>query len=456
MSENQDKNWENTFELNKQQHEQRMMMVSDFELDHAIRKGLSQGKKTEGDVRKRRTIFVAAAAMMSVFMIFVASIRVSPAFASTVRDMPGMNKFVDLIRYDSLFAKAMEHDFLQEVGISDTSEDTVFTVGSILADEDRILILYSLKGPKVREGKANDYAAYELTNEKGEKISEQQLSVLPKEIEEAVDTYEKLDFRLLEGQTMPERLILKVNMVDHHYEIPFTVDKKRFAGMREIIPVDKQIEVDGQKVIIDQVTITPLQAKVHVTADPNNTMQINDLIDVRLNDNTDYRRRMETVQGDLSTGERTYFFESPYFSQTESLTLEAKGFFMNKRDQVFTFNTEKVETIHTPSSHIVLDKVEETGDQMQISISAEGIYEQMEYPYFNPFVQFFNEDNKFTDAAGKEYQMDNAKLLMWAGPGTESHEMSFSIPKREYKQPLSFKVKEYPGFAKAEFKMKIK
>ncbi|MEF3352969.1 DUF4179 domain-containing protein [Paenibacillus sp. GYB006] len=456
MSEKQDKKWENAFELNKQLHDQRMMMVSDFELDHAIRKGLSQGKKTDRDVRKRRSIFVAAAAMMSVFMIFVASIRVSPAFASTVRDMPGLNKFVDLIRYDSLFAKAWEHDFLQEVGISDRSEDTVFTVGSILADEDRILILYSLKGPEVREGKANDYMAFELTNGKGEKISEQRLSVLPKEIEEAVDTYEKLDFRLLDGQTMPERLILKVNMIGHHYEIPFTVDKERFAGMREVIPVDKQMEVDGQKVNIDQVTITPLQAKVHVTADPNNTMQINDLVDLRLNDNTDYKRRMETVQGDLSTGERTYYFESPYFSQTDSLTLEAKGFFLNKRDQVFTFNIETVETIHTPNPHIVLDKVEETGDGIQVSISTEGIYDQTEYPYFNPYVQFFNEDNTFTDAAGKEYPMNDAKLLMWTGPGTESHEMTFSIPKREYKQPLSFKVKEYPGFAKADINIKIK
>lgn len=456
MSEKQDKKWENALELNKQLHDQRMMMVSDFELDHAIRKGLSQGKKMNGDVRKRRYVFVAAAAMMSVFMIFVASIRVSPAFASTVRDMPGLNKFVDLIRYDSLFTEALEHDFLQEVGISDTSEDTVFTVGSILADEDRILILYSLKGPKAREEKANDYFAYELTNEKGEKISEPQISDLPKEIEEAVDTYEKLDFRLLDGQTMPERLILKVNMIGHHYEIPFTVEKERFAGMREIIQVDKQVEVDGQKVIIDQVTITPLQAKVHVTADPNNTMQINDLIDLRLNDNTDYKRRMETVQGDLTTGERTYFFESPYFSQTDSLTLEAKGFFMNKRDQVFTFNTETVETIHTPNPHIVLDKVEETGDQIQVSISAEGIYDHTKYSYFNPYVQFFNEDNTFTDAAGKEYPMNDAKLLMWAGPGTESHEMTFSIPKREYKQPLSFQVKEYPGYGEGDLKIKIK
>ncbi|WP_211747739.1 hypothetical protein [Paenibacillus sp. Marseille-Q4541] len=99
-----------------------------------------------------------------------------------------------------------------------------------------------------------------------------------------------------------------------------------------------------------------------------------------------------------------------HFKETDSLTLEAKGFFMSKPEQVFTFNTETVETIQTLDSHIVLDKVEEREDQIQISISTKGLYVNTKYPYFNPYVQIFNEDNMLTDATGKEYPMADASL----------------------------------------------
>ena len=39
---------------------------------------------------------------------------------------------------------------------------------------------------------------------------------------------------------------------------------------------------------------------------------------------------------------------------------------------------------------------------------------------------------------------------------TAADQMGYGIPKREYKQPLSFKVKEYPGYVKEDIHIKIK
>lgn len=448
-----DKEWEDAFHRDKEALHTQISMITESALNQTMRKGLLEGKKKYKQALKRKGAYISFLAAACMLILFTVSIRVSPAFASAVREIPVLSKFANLIQYDSLFAEATRKGYLQEVGLSSTSGKSKLTLGSILADEERILLLYSIQGAAITK---DNHFDFELLDEQGNKLGEVLGGTDLKNYDEALETYEKVDFRLLDGKTMPEHAVFRASAAGYQYEIPFHIDRERFAGQKEVIEVNKTVEVDGQKAHINYVTITPLQAKVFVTADPDNTMQLNDIVDFRLNDDTGYRRKPETMKGDLRTGEKVYYFESPYFREDiKSLTLEAKGLVVSKPGQVFTFNTETLETIQTPDSHIVLDKVEETGDQIEIRISAEGIYEQTKNPYINPYVQFFNEDNTFTDAAGSEYSMNGANLLMWPGHDNGSH-MTFSIPKREYKQPLSFNVKEYPGYVKGDINIKIK
>jgi hypothetical protein len=103
--------------------------ISEDELDAAIMKGFLQAK--EGGVRKRRSIkWAFSAALVAIILLtFVTTIRVSPAFAAYVSNIPGMEKIVEIISNDKGMMMAIENDYYQEIGEYVEKDSSVLLMG---------------------------------------------------------------------------------------------------------------------------------------------------------------------------------------------------------------------------------------------------------------------------------------------------------------------------------------
>lgn len=107
------------------------------EIDVYIHRGLAQGIKVQKAGRFRKWSILAACFLL---VIFLTSVRVSPAVAAAIQRIPGLGYIVELINYDKGLQSAVENDFIQPLGLSDEHENVVFTVDGIIMDESSLVI----------------------------------------------------------------------------------------------------------------------------------------------------------------------------------------------------------------------------------------------------------------------------------------------------------------------------
>ena len=53
------------------------------------------------------------------------------------------------------------------------------------------------------------------------------------------------------------------------YEIPFSLAKEKMPTIR--YPINETVSIEGQKITIKQIEISPIKVGVHVHVDPSNT-----------------------------------------------------------------------------------------------------------------------------------------------------------------------------------------
>ena len=116
-------------------------------LEASIAQGIELGKK-ERRRRKRRTLQRLGASIAACVLILSCAftIRLSPAFAAFMRDIPGMETFVNLVRDsgDRSLGFALDNDFVQPLQITDEYGGVKLTVDGVIADDGRAVIFYTI------------------------------------------------------------------------------------------------------------------------------------------------------------------------------------------------------------------------------------------------------------------------------------------------------------------------
>lgn len=108
------------------------------EADLAIAQGIQRAKALR---RRKRTSLTAAASFILLVTVFAAMVHVSPAFASAIRQIPGMEVFVRILStQDKGLAQAFDNEFFQPINISHTQNGETFTLNGVIADESRIVV----------------------------------------------------------------------------------------------------------------------------------------------------------------------------------------------------------------------------------------------------------------------------------------------------------------------------
>jgi len=289
-------------------------------LHQARVKAVQQHRLTRN--RKRRLYSVASVAVI-VLLLFVTSIRVSPVFAQAVAKIPGFSPIVGMIAFDKGISDIVENNYYEELGIVVTQGDYTLTLQNVVADHSGMTIFYKVESPfdlsKVsitslgvsQQGIPFGVVSHYIVSSSGERtVQEDKL-----EITSADDlSYDNMSFEF--------NLHLS-DAAETKFAVPFTLTKP--IKQPKVYELNQSVVVDGQKINIKQLKISPLRAEIRLAADEQNTMQLLKFTSVRLIDEhgEDWGQLRNSGGGGdlLRDGDVSLFMQSNYFRQPTKLTL---------------------------------------------------------------------------------------------------------------------------------------
>ncbi|NMI03227.1 DUF4179 domain-containing protein [Paenibacillus sp. SZ31] len=427
--------------LNARKTEYETMPVPDAAADQAVQSGIRQAARKR---KSRLRWYMSSISAAALILLFTGCIRVSPAFASFVEQLPGMEGIVSMIRQDKGLMMAIDQSLLQKVGVSDEHDGASVTVEGIITDESRMVIFYTMKGMKDPEKFNYDI---DLLDENGKDLPVAFGYSSPKPTSDE-NVYENMiDVIFSDGASPPEELSVVFKPRDtasaEKWKVTFPVDKNLTKGMKKVIPVNQMLTVDGQRIEVKEATLYPTRLVLDVNFDSNNTKKVFGLSDLQLVDEQGRAWRTDTSKGG---DERSIYFESMYFSIPKKLTLQGSGFSgLDKEDLGLTLDLKSRRiTGGPPGLKMLGSKVE--GKDLIIDFSVAGSMN-------GGFVLSFG---NVTDSAGKSYEVPGSS---WSsGEGTDdSHTIVSSTVENgaKLKGEVLMNISTYPMKVKSPFSLEI-
>jgi len=447
----------------------------DEALDQAILKGMERAKqkaRRQSVVRKRVTAYVALAC--SIVLLFAVIVKASPVLAAIVKDIPGLRYFVQFIERDSGLTDAIDSEFVQPVGVTVERDGLKLTVEGVIADDQRIVLLYEVtnlpsdKTPAmarlkhVKDGEGDDIVgsyAYGAGD----------LKWLVKKSKPGV-YYDIIDIRLIAGQKTPDRLDISgewtvpgANESNESKRVQldasFPIDTSKFAGMTEVLTLGNTIDIEGQKVTFEKATISPLNIDIEVTFDPTNAKQIFGVSGFKLTD--EKGKELIYTGGFGPSGNRTNLhFQSNYFSRPKKLTLHGGTIYVYDKDperRKVVIDTERLQILQAPDGRLKAEGFSTTAsdDYDDLLLSLNDLDET-----HMQFVGYAILEPTFVDASGVTHQMAEPKgphspFFFQTGYPAKVNRHVY-LPKGLAAQPLTFRIAGYPNYIKQSFEVAIK
>ncbi|TFE19423.1 DUF4179 domain-containing protein [Cohnella luojiensis] len=451
-------------------------------IDEYLRKGIVQGqarrKKSTTRIRRRAWSGIAMALLL---IACVTTIRISPVFASFLREIPGMEAIVNLVREsnDRGIGLALNNDFFQPIGASDEYKGIKLTVEGIIADDTRAVIFYSvdnqssnerltLERPRLMDANGKDFA-------RGISWGNIAPGIETKDIGFHRGT---IDVQLQEGDELPETMVLTTALVagetnvpvdleateppestpdpvvNHLYTVNIPVDRKKFEGLKQEYSLNQTITVEGQRITFTKATVYPLKIAVDVEVDESNSKQVFGPADIRMTDEEGGVWKTFMTFGDFRS-KTTIYFESNYFRKPMELYLEGEWFrALDKSKMDIVIDTDKRKLLQAPDGFLKLKSVTPFGKYKKITLQLAAKEKTAGMWGYNVI------SGDFIDASGKAYKqayIPGGTVVSTSSTGEKNEqEMYYYLDDKKYEQPLTFKVGSYPSFIHAPYKVRIK
>lgn len=307
-------------------------------LDNAIAAGLHKAKR----IRRRRIARRAALSSASVLIAaLLLSIRFSPVVAAYVEDIPGLNRLAELFRYDKGLQLAAVNDFMQPLGLTAEQDGIEVVIDGLIADESRIVLLYTLNN-KDKVKRVANVRDISVTDAEGKEL-EAGISYGSVGFEEGWETKSgQIDITFAQSRALPDALILELAVDDVRaepgrpleraeellrFELP--IDHTKYAGKQVTYPIGRMIEADGQRITFGELTIHPTRMALDVHYDPSNTKEVfyfNDLVITDENGETFGTIANGVSASTIDEFHEQLYFQSNYFLDPKELYLRGSGF----------------------------------------------------------------------------------------------------------------------------------
>ncbi|WP_442598887.1 DUF4179 domain-containing protein [Neobacillus sp. D3-1R] len=420
--------------------------ISIESLDQAILAGFQKAKVEEKRKPSRKKWMYSLTAAAILLIGFFTSIRMSPAFADYITVIPGMEKVVELIRYDKGMMSAIENDYYQPIGAFEENKGLKVTIDGAIADESGMVLFYTLESNEKVKELYIDKAIIESLN--GEKLDLSSISYGSSHFsQEGERSYHgTLDYFFKKPIKLGE---YKLNLqlkgdIESSYTIPFTLNKE--MQTKKTYQINKTVEIEGQKMTFLTATVQPLRVAVHLKMDPNNTKKILEFKDLRLVDENGEawnKNTNGTSASRISDDEEIIYLQSNYFRKPKELYLVMdKLQAIDKAEKYVVVDTEKQQILKQPKGEI-LKSVKVSGDHLDFTMK-----NGEDFPYF-----VFG---KIMDGNGTEIHPETS---YFSGIGEQEIEKEFGVQianLKNQKGPLSFEISFFPAWIEGKVKVKLK
>ncbi|MBE4910392.1 DUF4179 domain-containing protein [Bacillus luteolus] len=412
-------------------------------IDERILKGIHRAKK-----KKRFSSVKWGSLAAGLFIvILLTSIRVSPTFAGYISNIPGLEKIVELVRFDKGLMSAIENDFYQEINVSQEHQGINITIDGAIVDEQKMVLFYTLESNRDIDSVFPD--KIKLQDENGKDIEKIGFSYGGfQDLIKGQPVANTIDFHF-EEQNFPESLILSVKLseLDSTWEIPFTIDQSKYQGMKEVIPLNETVSIEGQKITFDKVTILPTRVAVQLKYDEANTKQIFAFEDLRLIDENGERWNGISngiSASHLSNNERIIYLQSNYFKKPKELYLEFSSVRALDKDELeVVVDTATNELLKAPKDGM-LSSVEKRGHDLAFLLnSSHPSDENFHYSLFS---------HDYRDQAGNEYSSNSS----FSSDSPDGKQIGLVLENLEFTNPLTFTIVDYPSRITEAVRIKIK
>ncbi|RUS45934.1 DUF4179 domain-containing protein [Cohnella sp. AR92] len=450
----------------------------DAKLSEAIRAGIRAGK---GEQRRRRRSsakrWISIASAGVIVLASLLSIRVSPVFAAMVRDIPGLERFVELIENgDRGVRYAIENEYYQPLGLSQEIDGRTFTVQGMVVDEARMVVFYELRNSdkekpleliseRLRDQSGKEirgmYGGHQpdITQEKGQNVvtgtidiwQEMNRNGWPEEVELEVKTLAVQSAESAGTQSFiparhPELPSAEASLPPQDdgpsFRVAFSIDPDSYKDKKQEIPIGQAIEAEGQRIEFEKAVLSPLRVTIYLSYDENNSKQVLDSGDLKLVDDTG-----EVWGGWIDKTHQVYYFENNYFNRPKKLSLEGSWFRAIDKDKMtVTVDLDKQKLLEAPDDRLKLSSVGGRGSgtrRLTFSLSGVAPDDAMSYSIMN----------EFTDATGTENTTKGSGTWHQSGVGEQSS--YYDIEDKPYVQPLTFKVFSYPSYIRQEYRIPL-
>lgn len=441
-------------------------------LEESILKGLAQGiKSRKANTFRKRSAFVTC----FLLIIFLTSIRVSPTLASALQQIPGLGYIVELINYDKGLRSAVENDLMLPIKVSDEHENILFTVDAIIMDESSLIIFYTIENKGGHD--ILELSRPELSDEKGVQLAAflSYGSSGNPDPDGDGKIHEKINVNFNEETILSNQLNLKVRLREQNnqepsiqssvnaslgekeacWEVKIPIDKEKFAGMKTEYEINQTVEIEGQKMTFERMTIYPTRTILNVAYDPTNTKEIFSFDDlILLNEKgEEWGRIVNGVSStELDVNREALYFVSNYFSEPKEITLQGKSLRALDKDKAkVVFDLEQGRILESPPNLALEQVIQSPTGQYELFFLLKTHPEYDE----NRGYSIFN--SQFTDASEKSFKTGNHVTMTHTGKDEYDQTLSVILPGNEtYQSPVTFQLNDYPSRIFGEINLRIK
>jgi len=399
---------------------------------------------------------MAAVCTLLVGMFLLGMVRVSPAFATFVAGLPGLSGIVDLVVGDKGLEGAVRSEFVQPVDASDSHDGVTFNVKGIIADDNRLNVFFTMKMPYEVDKVPYDHPrVYDADT--GEELPTSigfGYGGFGSNLKPRLELLDRMDITMSAGHEMPERVRVSFMLMpfgNKTWSAVIPIDKERFKGMKETVPLGKTVKIDGQSMLFKEVTINPTSIQVDVAFDPANTMKLFWFNDLRIVTDTGEEFLNKGSFG-LQDGGQTLQFESTFFSNPKHLTLKGNRIMAldkSKLEMKIDLDTKRI--IQAPDDKvrfISVDNVDNDRYNLVLGVKTDSVRDHF---MFNII------DGTVYDAKGTAFQWDGHRTS--STPDGDTQEMILTsqlVLDKSYTNPLTFEIFNYPSWIEQPFEIRLK
>lgn len=418
--------------------------------DAAIAAGMAQGRLRRRSRRRWQRLGSAALTLALVLAVGLASIRISPAFASAVRQLPGMAAIVDAIREEYSLNRtvqdALDEGYLQPLHLTQEHEGVKVTLEGLVADDYRMMFVYTVAG--LGENEHADVGKVKALDRNGQSVIEGAGFSFDGR-EEAVKR-QTMELMLQPGCPLPDWLDLQVEVNGAPYRFQFPVDRELFADKSRTLPLEETISIENQQLRFTSMRISPLSVAIEAEYDPANTMKLYGPVDMKLTDDSGTEwGGVGYSAGSLEEHKVRFEFQSPYFRQPKSLYLSGKTFRALPKDKgLIVLDAEKGELLAAPDDRLKLisSSVDAKGMKLGFELRVDGPD--------SPSRSYSVLGSDFTDADGRSFGLHLQGGTETSDPDGRQ-KLSYTYGPGDYKQPLTFEISNYPNYIEGEYRIRL-